>query len=84
MYSQVIIIVTIYYKQFIIIYDVSEHQLPLIIDASHTMPITHVNQGPELLKLISGRHCPYFKRVTYFPRPWPMFVVLNQAVPLGT
>jgi len=30
---------------------VSEHQLPHIVDASHTTPTTHVDWGPILLKL---------------------------------
>ena len=33
-------------------YYVSEHQLLPVIDAFHTTPTTHVNQGPMLLKLI--------------------------------
>jgi len=51
----------VHYRQLIIIYYVSEHQLPHIIDVSHTTPITPVNQGPMLLKLIGWRHCPYFR-----------------------
>ena len=39
--------------QYIIIYYVSEHQLSPVIDAFHTTPITRVNRGPNLLKLIS-------------------------------
>ena len=35
----------------LVIYYVSEHQLPHAVDASHTTPTT-VNQGSELLKLI--------------------------------
>jgi len=31
---------------------VSKYQLPPVIDASHTTPITHVNRNPMLLKLI--------------------------------
>ena len=54
--------------QYIIIYYVSEHQLPPVIDASHTMPTTRVNQGLTLLKLIGWRHCPYFRWVPYIPR----------------
>ena len=38
--------------RFFIINYVSEHQLSHVIDASHTTPITHVNQDPKLLKLI--------------------------------
>ena len=52
MYSQVIMSVTIWYKQFIIIYYVREHQLSHAVDASHTTPTTRVNQHPKLLKLI--------------------------------
>ena len=44
---------------------VSEHQLPLVIDASHITPTTRVNQGPKLLKLIGWRHCPRFRWVSY-------------------
>jgi len=33
----------VHYRQFIIIYYVSEHQLPHILDASHSTPITRVN-----------------------------------------
>ena len=54
---------TVYY------YYVSEHQLPLIIDESHTTPITHVNWGPKLLKLISWRYYPCFKWSRIYPRP---------------
>ena len=50
-------------KQFIIINYVSEHQLPHIIDASHTTLTTHANRGPQLLKLIGWRHCLCFKWV---------------------
>ena len=46
---------------------VSEHQLPPVIDASHTTPTTHVNQGPKLLKLIGWRRCPYFRWVPHVP-----------------
>ena len=35
--------VMVYYRQVIIIYYVSEHQLPHVIDASHTTPTTRVN-----------------------------------------
>ena len=35
-----------------VIYYVSEHQLPPVIDASHTTPTTRVNQGPKLLKFV--------------------------------
>jgi len=44
--------VTIYYKQFFIIYYVNEHQLSPVIDTSHITPTTRVNQDPKLLKLI--------------------------------
>ena len=46
---------------------VSEYQLPPVIDVSHTMPTTHVNQGSKLLKLIGWRHCPCFRCVPYIP-----------------
>ena len=39
--------------------------MPPVIDASHTAPITHVNQGPKLLKLIGWRHCQCFRWVPY-------------------
>ena len=32
---------------------------------SHTTPISCINQGPMLLKLIGWRHCPFFRWVTY-------------------
>ena len=67
---------TIYYY-----YYVSERQLPPVIDASHTMPITHVNQGPKLLKLIDWRYCPCFMWVPSYPEPRPRLSALNQAVP---
>ena len=54
--------------QCIIINYVSEHQLPHVIDASHTTPITRTNRGPQLLKLIGWRHCLYFRWVSYIPR----------------
>ena len=44
--------ITVYYKQFIIINYVSEHQLPHVIDISHTTPITNVNRDSMLWKLI--------------------------------
>ena len=53
--------------QYIIIYYVSEHQLPPVIDAFHTTPTTHVNRGSKLLKLIGWRHCPCFRWVRYIP-----------------
>jgi len=53
---------TVYYY-----YYVSEYQLPPVIDASHTTPITHVNKGPKLLKLIGWRHCPCFRWIPYIP-----------------
>ena len=46
---------------------VSEHQLPHVVNASHTTPTTHVNQVPMLLKLIDWRYCLYFKWVPYIP-----------------
>jgi len=39
------------------------HQLPPVIDASLITPVTHVNQGSMLLKLIGWRHCPCFRWV---------------------
>ena len=50
-------------SNYIIIYYVTEHQLPPVIDTSHTTPFTHVNQGPKLLKLIGWRHCLCFRWV---------------------
>jgi len=47
----------LYYEQFIIIYYVS---IP-------TTPITCAKQGPNLLKLIGWRYCPYFRWVSYIP-----------------
>ena len=38
-----------------------------VIDASHTTPITRINRGPKLLKLIGWRHYPCFKWVPYIP-----------------
>ena len=52
---------TIHYGQFTIIIYVNEHQLPHVVNASHTMPTTRVNQGPMLLKLIEWRHCLCFR-----------------------
>jgi len=48
-------------------YYVSEHQLPPVIDASHTTPITRVNRNPKLLKRIGWRHYPCFRWVPYIP-----------------
>ena len=56
---------------FIINY-VSEHQLSHVVDASHTMPTMRANRGPKLLKLIEETLSDL------------SFLVLNQAVPLGT
>jgi len=53
--------------QYIIIYYVSEHQLPPVIDASHTTPTTCVNQSPKLLTLIGWRYCPCFRWTPYIP-----------------
>ena len=58
---------TYFGKRGVTINYVSEHQLSPIIDASHTTPITHVNQDPMLLKLIGWRHCPCFRWVLYIP-----------------
>ena len=63
MYNQVMV----HYSQFIIIYYVSEYQLPYVINVTHTTPTTHVNRDPMLLKLISLRHYPYFRWVSYIP-----------------
>ena len=41
--------------------------MSLVIDASHSAPTTRVNQGSELLKLISWRHCSCFRWVPYIP-----------------
>ena len=38
-----------------------------VINASHTTPTTHVNQGPIILKLIGWRYCLYFRWVPYIP-----------------
>jgi len=64
---------TIYY------YYVSEHQLPHVIDTSHTMPTTHANRGPMLLKLIHalGGSCTY-------SGPRLRFLALNQALSQGS
>ena len=76
-YSQVSIMVYIYVQsgdysqsQYIMnssVYYVSEHQLPHLIDASHTTPTTRINQGPKLLKLVGWRHCQCFRWVPYIP-----------------
>ena len=49
----------------VVIHYVSEHQLPHVVNASHTTLTTHINQGPMLLKLIGWRHCMCFKWVSY-------------------
>ena len=60
----------------VIINYVSEHQLPPVIDASHTTPTTRANRGPQLLKLVGdvvhvlGGSCAY-------PRPRPRVLALN-------
>jgi len=73
------------FEQFIIIYYVSEHQLPPIIDASHITPITCANQRPKLLKLICWRHCPCFRWVPYIPGTMaPDAWRLTRPVLLGT
>ena len=46
---------------------VSEHQLSHVTDTFHTTPITCVNQGPKLLKLIGWRHYLCFRWVLYIP-----------------
>ena len=38
-------------SQYIIIYYVSEHQLPHAVDASHTTPTARVNQCPKLFEI---------------------------------
>ena len=45
---------TVHYEISIFINYVSEHQLPYVVNVSHTMPISRVNRGLMLLKLISG------------------------------
>ena len=67
--------------QYIIIYYISEHQFSLVINASHTIPITRVNRGPKLLKLIGWRHCPCFRWVPYIPGTTARLLALNQALP---
>ena len=44
------------------------HQLPPVIDASHTTPITRDNRAPKLLKLIGWRYFPCFMWVPSIPR----------------
>jgi len=61
-----------------------EYQLPPVIDASRTTPITRVNQGPMLLKLIGWRHCLCFKRVPCIPGTTAHTPALNQALPQGS
>jgi len=46
---------------------VSEHQLPHVMDASHTTSTTHVNLDPMLLKLIDWKHSLCLKWVSYIP-----------------
>jgi len=41
--------------------------LSLVIGASHTKPITRVNRGPKLLKLIGWEYCMCIKWVPYIP-----------------
>ena len=56
-----------YIIQFIIINYVSEHHLPYIINASHTMPTIRVDKDSKLLKLIGWRLCSCFRWVPYIP-----------------
>ena len=43
------------------------HQLPPVIDASHTRLLHMSIGGPKLLKLIGWRRCPCFRWVPYIP-----------------
>jgi len=70
--------------QYIIIYYVNEHQLPPIIDASHTTPITRVKRGPKLLKLIGWRHCSCFRCVLYIPGTTAQTLVAELVLSLGS
>ena len=76
--------VTVYDKQFIITNYVSEHQLPHIIDASHTTPATHVNRDPKLLKLIGWRHIRVLSGSCTYPGSRPRLLTLNQVLPQGS
>jgi len=47
--------------------------LPPVIDASHTTPITRVNQGPKLLKSVDGDIIHVLGGSCIYPRSRPQF-----------
>ena len=70
--------------QSVVINYVSEHHLPYVVNAFHTTPITHVNWGLILLKLIGWRYCLYLSGSRTYPRPLPRLLALNLTLPLGS
>ena len=56
-----------YYVRFIINNYVNEHQLSHVVNTSHDISTTHINQSAMLLKLIGWRYCLCFKWVIYIP-----------------
>ena len=61
-------------------------QTPIVtlIDASHITPITCVNQGPKLLKLIGLSIVHTLDGSHTYPEQRPRLLALNQALPQGS
>ena len=76
--------VTVYYEPLIIIYYVSEHQLPPIIDASHTAPTTCVNQYPKFIEINRRDIVHALGGFRTYSEPRPRLLTLNQALPQGS
>jgi len=55
---------TVHYEISSFINYVSEHQLSHIVNASHTMPSTHVNRS-YVIETDQWRNCPCFRWVLY-------------------
>ena len=81
MHSQVIYLVTICYNQFINIYYVSEHQLPPVIDASHTTATIRVNKGPKFIEINRRDIVHALGESRTYPGPRPRCLALNQTLP---
>jgi len=63
---------------------VSEHQLPHVVNASHTTPTTYVNWAPMLLKLIGGDIVHVLSGSCIYPGPQTMLLALNEVISPGT
>jgi len=69
---------TVYY------YYVNGHQLPHVIDASHTTSITRVNRVLSYWKWSVGDIVHTLGGSCTYPRPWPRLLMQNQVLPQGS